>query len=690
MKKVSGYKSNFWNFQHLLWLLLLTLVCYWPLTFGIFSAKNDNITQFLPVRFHVSEALRNFHLPLWTPYMYLGYPIHGDMQGGAWNPVVWFLSLIGRYNVTSLHWEILISIFIAGMGMYRLLGIRNISPIIKLAGAGAYMMCGYITDVAGSNLPFLWGAAYIPFVFAYYYHLLATPGINYALKTAISLSLLLVSAYPSFFILTFYVMAAAFIFIIVRKIIAKDRPFLKKLLSANAVMTLGFLGLSAVAIFSYLHILPFYSRGSGIKLGDVLINSFHPSCTLSFALPSVPIKNPASFATDLISRNSYFNIILLLFGVCYVWIRKTPLTIFTFSGILFFYLFSLGDFTPVREWSYHLLPLMDTFRHPSNGRLFVIIGGIVTGVFAFQNFLEQKRFPKHVKITAIAFLILILLPLAFSFGDIEIGIKIKDIFSSGKETRLSLKNFFDELSLNDLIVINVILQSIFLLVFILFLRTLSLRRLMVLIILNSFLFAQLVIPYTLVSKTSPGKLNALLNNYPEGYPIPDKNSSIRFNSSDALDHFELIGISGFYNKKISTTDVVYTPTFMTLTEKAMGDSLVKHTVLSKPYAYLTGDGNFELSKFRNNGFEFETTTNDTTSFCLQQLHMPGWKCFVDGKAVNIQTINTAYMSVKIPAGNHKVKFVYRPAGLIVFLSLSVLSLSGMIFLLTKNRIKKNA
>lgn len=690
MKKVLVYKSSYWNFQHFVWLLLLTLVCYWPLTFGIFSAKNDNITQFLPVRFHVSEALRNFHLPLWSPYMYLGYPVHGDMQGGAWNPVVWFLSLFGRYTVTSLHWEILISIFMAAAGMYRLLGIKNISPVLKLSGAGAYLMCGYITDVAGSNLPFLWAAAYIPFIFAYYYHLVTNPGINYALKTAISLSLLLVSAYPSFFILTIYVMAAAFIFIIVKKIIAKDRHYLKKILSANAVMTLCFLGLSPVAVFSYLHILPFYLRGSGVKLSDALINSFHPSCSLSFVLPSVPIKNPASSVTDLISRNSYFNIFLLLFTFCSIWIRKTPFTIFTLSGMIFFYLFSLGDVVPIREWSYHLLPLMDTFRHPSNARLFVIIGGMVTGVFALQNFPEQKRVLKHVQITAIALLVLMATAAAFSFGDMQIGIKIKELFSSGKETRLLLKNFFDELSLHDLIVINVILQAIFLLFFVRFLRKLSLGKLAVLILLNSFVFAQLSIPYTLVSKVSPGKLNSLLDSYPKSYPFPDQNSSIGFNSSDALDHLELIGISGFYNKKINTTDVVYTPTFMTMMEKAMADSSIKQTVLSKPYAYLNNPGSFQLKKFWNNGFVLETITTESTTLYLQQLHLPGWTCFIDEKEVNIQTINTAFMSVTVPAGNHKVKFIYKPAGLILCLLISVLSLTGIIFLLAKNTLKKNA
>ena len=230
---------------HLFFLLLvLALLCYWPLTFGIFSAKNDNITQFLPVRFHVSEALRSGNLPLWSPYMYLGYPIHGDMQGGAWNPVVWLLSLFGRYNIMSLHCEILAYVFIGGLGMYKLGGIRNIDPGIRLCSAAAYMMCGYISDVGGSNLPFLAAAAYLPWVLAYYYHLLTQPLFSTAVKAAVALALLFVSAYPSFFIVTFYILLCALLVMVCRGAIQGRNKAVGRLLAAQALTAGVFLLLS--------------------------------------------------------------------------------------------------------------------------------------------------------------------------------------------------------------------------------------------------------------------------------------------------------------------------------------------------------------------------------------------------------------------------------------------------------------
>ncbi len=651
--------------------------------------------------------------------MYLGYPIHGDMQGGAWNPVVWLLSLFGRYNVTSVHLEILISIFIAGAGMYRLLGVKNLSSSTRLIGAASYLMCGYITDVAGSNLPFLWAAAYAPFTLAYYYHFLQSPSIKNALKTAIALSLFFVSAYPSFFIITCYIMLAGFFVVVIKNILKKNKSTVKSILINNIYLGIAFLGISAVAIISYLHILPFYQRGGGVSLQQSFANSFHPSCSLSFILPSAPIKNGASFATDLISRNVYFNCLVLVFLLCYAWMKKTLFLNFTLAGIIFFFLFSLGDYTPLRALCYKLLPLMDTFRHPSNARLFVIIGSIVLGIIILEKFIQANNSTKIPQVISSVFLIAILFAVGLSIPNIELGARLKEL-SNGGEIRRALKNFFDKLSVNDLVFINGVIQAFFLIVLIFLLRKKTASLWFVALFLaNSFLFAQLTIPYTLASKISPKTINTLLNNYPKDYPFPDKLESIKMNSFDMLANYETIGINGFYNKKIATTDVVFTPTFMAPVEKIILDSAAKVVVLSNSYAYFAmhissvadniqplhslitnnenllrtntfAAGDFELIKFWNNGFVFQTTTTDSAVFCLQQLYLPGWKCKIDGKEVKPAAANIAFMAVKIPPGNHKISFIYQPFNVIIGLMISVISCLAFIFLLIKITRKKNA
>src|SRR5436190_19573002 len=80
-------------------LLIICLVTYWPLTFHVFSLKNDALNYFLPVRYQISQSFYNGYFPFWSPYFNLGYPLHGDMQSGVWNPVVQLFSLFGPYTL---------------------------------------------------------------------------------------------------------------------------------------------------------------------------------------------------------------------------------------------------------------------------------------------------------------------------------------------------------------------------------------------------------------------------------------------------------------------------------------------------------------------------------------------------------------------------------------------------------------
>jgi len=700
--------TRHWNFLHLFILLILTCLCYWPLTFGVFSAKNDNITQFLPVRFHVSEALRHGHLPLWTPYMYLGYPIHGDMQGGAWNPVVWFLSIFGRYNATSLHVEILISIFLSGAGMYRLLGIKNFTALSKLVGAGAYLMCGFITDVAGSNLPFLWGAAYVPFDCAYYAGMLRAPSTKSAFKTAIFLSLLFVSAYPSFFILTGYIFFAAFIVNVSSLFIKKNYVEIKSLLKYNIVTVLAFVSISAAAVISYLHILPYYHRVGGVSLKQAFENNFDLFCTWSFFLPTFATKGYALLSTDLISRNAYFNLLLFLFLCTYLWNKKTPLTHFVFTGIIFFFLFSLGSSVPLRELCYRFLPLMNTFRHPANARLFVIVGSIFLSVYCINNFQGSLSY-KYLKYVGFAFLLASLAIIIFFLFHLREFLKIQQVLSLKQNFHTAdLKSFLDNLSSGDVMLMNSAIQFVFIMLFLFLIKKRKANNPFFagLLLLNSFVFAQNNIPFTAVSKLSPSVVNSIIKTVPHGYPAPSENNSIQQNSIDTLPNQKEIGIREFYSKKIAFTTISYTPTFMVPVEKMLSDSFAKKIVLSNPYAYvveaavessassfaktiLTKDkgllsskknvAEFNLTRFWNNGFEFQINASDSTVFCLQQLFLPGWVCTIDRERIYPALVNTAFMAIQVPKGIHTIRFVYTPLKVIIGFWISIISCISLLF-----------
>jgi hypothetical protein len=715
---IPAKKNQKWNKKHLLLLALLTAICYWPFTFVIFSAKNDNIVHFLPVRFHVSEALRHLHLPLWTPYMYLGYPLHGDMQGGAWNPFVWLISLFGRYNLSSLHIEVLIAIFLAGAGMYRLLSIRNFSASVKLTGALAYLMCGYITDVGGSNISFLWAASYIPFAIAYYYESLSNPTLKNYLKVSIALTLLFLSAYPAFFILTAYALLAGFLIVALKQVSRRNFHFLKQLLIYNFLLLVVFLCLASPAIISFAMILPHYSRGKGVGLSDVFVNSFTPSCVQSFIFPTSSITNKNA-GTDLIARNGYFNIFYLLFACSHLFKKKTLFDYSILFGILFFFLFSLGISSPVRQICYEWLPLMNTFRHPSNVRIFVIIGGILSGGIMFDLFEkgENKQTITYLVYGLLAFCTLAIL---ISSANLSFSENWNNVVLS-TDKRNGLKDFLDSLTWQNSVFINGTIQLLFACSFLGCVRRNSKPKYAIplLLIANSFFLAQMSIPFTFSSKQPPKVINAILDHFPNGFPIPDQRTSIKINSQDMLSNFEKIGFNGFYNKRITNTQLIYTPTYFLNLAKLNRNDAVLSAVQASPYAYfaqtisppnqepsslrhvfmdtltLSKTSNsiipqFNLKAIWNNCFVFETQSKSESVLCLEQVYLPGWKCFIDEKETEISQANIAFMAVKIPEGSHEVKFLYNPPGILLTVFLSVVTLIVVIFLLLKPIHKEHA
>jgi len=154
-------------FSVYLLLFFLTLIVYWPLSLNYLSLKNDALVQYLAYRYHLSEAIRHGYLPFWSPYLYTGFPIHADIQGEVWNPFVLFLSLISKYDMTILQWEVLIYLYLSAIGMFRLIRNLNLSRTAAICGAAAFMSCGYMTDSI-SVIPWIASAAFIPFTLLYF------------------------------------------------------------------------------------------------------------------------------------------------------------------------------------------------------------------------------------------------------------------------------------------------------------------------------------------------------------------------------------------------------------------------------------------------------------------------------------------------------------------------------------------
>lgn len=668
------------SYKYYLLLALATLLVYWPMSLSVFSLKNDALVYFLPYRYQLSESIQHGQFPWWNPYLYTGLPMHSDMQSGVWNPLVMLISLFTRYNMTVLQWEMLIYLALAAIGMFRLVKELGNKDSTALIVGISYLCCGFITD-SGSLVPWIASAAYIPFVFLYFSRILIRPVWPSALKLALALLLLLTAGYPSFFIFCTYLMVAATIIAIFTR---RNRKYSVALGSHLLITVATLLLMSAPALISWIEYLPFYRRGGGTSLQEASTNAFPVFSSLSYLLPSAVSKSHSWIITDLSARNASPGIFIFLFFLLSFFYKGISGHRFILGGILFSFLFSLGPATPLHEWCYRFLPLMDSFRHPASMRLFTTIGIMLLAAPVLDRTLagsvdHQK---KTYLLTGIVFST-ILLMLIYYFPHSNILAKMNEGLG---------KPLLDALTFGDMVVILALVQLLFLGVFGTIIRMKRTSYLSPLFILNSVLLCWIALPFTFFSQVRPSAINQYISSFPRGFPRPDLSLPVY-----AWEAPSGIAVSGkgydlFYNKTIRIQDHLVSPTISLDYLTFLEDELLRRKLNQMPFVYVAKEPTDSISmveikadeiavtRFSGNDFSIATRqAGEGTLFVFQQYH-PRWKGTVDGRAVEIKKANKAFMRIDLPAGNRLVNFHYRPGGwLTLSLYLSVICLSLSLF-----------
>lgn len=696
MRLSNPLQNNKIHYKNYFLLLVICLLAYWPLTFGLFSVKNDAIHYFLPYRFNISEAIRNGEFPFWSPYVYLGNPVYGDMQSGAWNPVVWLFSFIGRYDITLFHYENLLYIFLGGVGMYKLTTRLFTHSSTALLIAASYMLSGFM--LSGQLINWLAASAFLPFVFHYYLKTLRIASFSNAARTGIALFFLLTAGYPSFFIITGYILLSLFVLTVIDRYRSKESVTIswKRFLLQQLVILIVFAGLALPAIVSFIDLLPYYDRGSGTTYADTIRNSFEWQQLLSLIFPSSIKANDIISVTDVTCRNVYTGIFTLLILAAFP-PKLNSRNILLILLAIFALLFSMGDATPVRKLCYSILPLMDTFRHPSQMRLFFLFAILLLVAPGVKTLLDtgfSVSGLKKIKIIAWVTAGALLLITILAFIDSTLVKQLHGFSFSG--IRTAVKNAIENNSLADTVAINGLIQLFFIAAFLLWAGRFTRHKKIfsLLWITNLFIMAQLVLPITFVSKTSPHEINALIHASPKGFTTAGLEKPIGENSVDALDHFDKIALSYFYSKKIGISLINNSPSFLEEQDEFLQSGMLYNFVSSKPVTYIadtvvqlkdtnilnlatscnyafadeipeiksncSDDDTAFIKKLSANRFEIETQTSSPSLLVLTQNFHHHWRAWIDDKKAMTYKINISFMGTPLPSGKHTVVFKFYP------------------------------
>lgn len=715
--------SRYLLFKDYLLLLIFIVIIYWPVSFMILSLKNDAINYFLPIRYNLSEALQEGFFPWWTPYINFGYPLHADMQSGVWNPLVLLMSAIRKYDIYWLHIETLLAVYLSGISMYHLLKYLKFERQIVIAIAVAYVGCGYIVD-SGQFVNWVYAAAILPFVFLSAVKCFSSFQMRDAFLLGVTHSLMFLCSYPADFILLTYILFFFLIFNFYNRF--KQNGWVPNLKTFSRQISIAFFTFFIIclpAIFSYVPFMSHVDRGNGVSLERALSNSLDPVNLISFLLPWGTLKDSGFNETDPLIRNCYMGMLLFSFFLYFLFNKKskTPLQRFLIGLFFISLVFSLGKFAGLRQLTYYTLPLMNTFRHPANAKIFFIFPGLILAAFALQEFFSTQtnsKLPKRILISLIILLsITLICSLHYSNLVTVLSGTTSDFFSAQ-----AIKKIRDQFSFADYILLNSLWGLIFLNVLIILLRKKLLKKyLTVLVFMDVFVIAQLMLPLTYVSTTNPKEVNLFLLKQPKGYPLPNLQTSLRSYSKESMEYFNLIGCLNPFNKQPGRANYPITPSNLSLQDKFWADSAFREKVLDEPLAFfadtiiLEKDKPFftsnlfqgypvlanshlinspknqkhtkiEIKKFDPANFEFDVTSSEKTFFVLHQNYYPNWAMLVNGQPVKIIKTNISFMGGWIPAGTNKVQFIYEASYLkwLALISLSF-ALTGCLFFYSRKK-----
>ncbi|MGQ9603690.1 MAG: YfhO family protein [bacterium] len=127
--------------------------------------RTDSALTYLPRMVELHRSLRSTKLPLWNPYIFMGYPFWADPQSRALYPVSLFLGLIDPQRAMAI--DIVVHFFIAILGMYLFLKSVTSDQMGPFFGGLLFGFSGFMATRMG-HPTFVSTAAWIPWVFYLY------------------------------------------------------------------------------------------------------------------------------------------------------------------------------------------------------------------------------------------------------------------------------------------------------------------------------------------------------------------------------------------------------------------------------------------------------------------------------------------------------------------------------------------
>ena len=379
----------------LLLLLGLTALFYWKLIFSgrfTFLDSPDLIGQVIPWYQVQARAWAQGVFPLWDPYVWAGQPLLGQMQPGAAFPLNWplFWAPLAGGSIdlrwVNLHFG-LMHLFPAvfAYGLARELGrSRYASVFAGLAFAGG----GYIGAIGWPQM--LAGAIWLPATLLFFHRFVrfgwTLPGLASAVLCGGSIGMSLLSGHHQTPYFALLAVGGLFVWLA-----SEDRGRAGKLA--------GLLAAAAAVAFlvSALQLLPAFDYGRDAYRW---VNAPEPvgyDADVPYSIHTTNRLYPITLLGAVIPR-AFFQVDMILGWVCLTlalyaavacwgerWVRVYACLAI---GML---AFAFGPFTPLHGWVYEFFPWGDKARSPSHAVYVFQLALYLLAAFGVDRLLERNQ-----------------------------------------------------------------------------------------------------------------------------------------------------------------------------------------------------------------------------------------------------------------------------------------------------------
>ena len=357
-------------------LLAFTLVFYRQLTLGgRVLVSFDTLAYFYPLLTYLGEALRDSRIPLWNPDHFVGAPFLANPQTGVFYPSNWLTALVAA--PVAYSWSVALHAAVAALGAYAF-GRRalRLGSFGSLVTAVVFAFGGFFTAQA-VHLNQMAAAAWLPWLVLATDSLVRRPRLPVALGGATALALAVLAGHSQVVYLSAWAVGIWGGLALLAGLRAERRRsadvkgiagWLAPRLGALALLGGVGIALTAAQLVPTLELSREGIRSGGLTFDEASSFSFPPWKALVSLLPTFGRVGVFSEWVGYVGVAA-----LTLAGIALVGVRdRRALALGTLVGVGL--LFALGQYTPVYEAFYHLVPGFDMFRVPARWLLLYSFG----------------------------------------------------------------------------------------------------------------------------------------------------------------------------------------------------------------------------------------------------------------------------------------------------------------------------